>query len=680
MNQHAKTLIVAFLLVLSSLSFAQQATPEKLSAAPLASPTPQPQTETSKSPFTKPLWFEVVNHGVKVSAPSISYDLQSSHGKSLQWGPLVLQEDFFSVNLTSRQKLDAEGSKMAFYNQEDMVLFFDWPKEILLFGLLEVNDSKGNTIWSKSLQQAQITEWHEKIVQVKDQLRKQGKSEDSIENNALLKKTYAFFRSKTEPGPDLKIDENYKFCLKNTEGDSFVRICTPLYAMKTVGTQIEMQIQQEASLEKEEVGSKKKSKKKKLRDKDPGIAQVKFQNNPQSLSGKITLDNEKTNHFFAQLKSGAVIEFSSVAPVLKIYDMVVKDDGKNPDQARLVAENPAPVFLKSEALKSTDALDPMNKLWKADYKISQNKVFLPGKAGAFFQYDITVEYLPVEKNRAFAHEKNLNVTYSYSDRLKLVTAGKTEPEAWETINPEKGKWNRSYLLMKDEKHEHKAYLDVYRGYSGEASLRLTGLASGTGSTAMMAELHVGYWFNSIAGWDNYYLSRQRWGLSAKYVDLLSQIAAGTEQGSSANVKIKTMLIDLKYRFSPGLWERDESWGAVLSYESLSYADYKVPKLGYGFFWARSMPKFFDDIFNYFPFMSYPKWVDLDFVKYGTAMDPNYTLGDDYALNFHGKILWTPRIYGEAGFGVKKYYFLQNDTRQGATLNSFYGTLGLGVNF
>ncbi|WP_413291028.1 hypothetical protein [Bdellovibrio sp. HCB337] len=667
--------LIVFSLLVTKLAFAQTpATTPAAAIAPSPSPSPASQSETI---YKKPLWFDVVNNGVKVSGPSIVYDLQSSYGKSLQWGPLLLKEDFFSINLTSRQKLDAEGSKMAFYNQEDMVLFFDWPREIIPFGLLEVTDSKGNTIWSKNLQQAELDGWHEKILQVKDQLRKQGKKEEDIENNSLLKKTYAFFRSKSEPGPDLKIDENYKFCLKNTEGESTARICTPFYAMKTVGTQIEMQIQQVADNEEPTQG-KKKSKKKKINEKDPGIAQVKFQDATQPLAGKITADNEKPNKFFAQLKSGASIEFTTVAPVLKIYDMALTDD-KNPDLSQLVAENPAPVFLKSEVLSNKDPLDPTNKLWKAEYKVSQNKVFLPGKAGAFFQYDIAVEYLPQNKLRPYVSEKNLSATYSQNDSLKYLQDGKTEPEKWETVNPEKAKWNRSYLMVKDDKREHKAYLDIYRGYAGEASLRLTGLTSGS-STAVMTEFHVGYWFNSIAGWDQYYLSRQRWGVSAKYMNLLSDIEADKEDGTSQKVKINSTIVDLKYRFSPGLWERDESWGAVLSYENLNYSDYKVPKLGYGIFWARSMPKFFDDIFNLVPIFRYPKWVDLDIVKYSTAMDSKYTLGDDYSINFHGKILWTPRFYGEAGFGAKKYYFLQKETEQGATLNTFYGTLGLGINF
>lgn len=108
--------------------------------------------------------FDVVNNGVRVSQPSIEYSLKSDSGKKLHWGPLVLDGNFFSINLTSRQKLDAESSKMAFYNQDDMVLFFNWPKEIIPYGRLEIMQKDGNTIWTKQLGAAELAEWKEKIL------------------------------------------------------------------------------------------------------------------------------------------------------------------------------------------------------------------------------------------------------------------------------------------------------------------------------------------------------------------------------------------------------------------------------------------------------------------------------------------------------------------------------------
>lgn len=608
--------------------------------------------------YKKPLWFDVVNNGVTVSEPHIEFTLQKDFGTSLYLGPLILHKDFFSINLTSRQKLDAGGSKMAFHNQEDMVLFFDWPKELIPYGRLEITNKDGNTIWSKQLGANELKEWKEKSEQVKGQLRKQEKSEEEVENNPLLKKTYAFFRSKSDPGPELRINEYYKFCLHNNIKDSFARICTPFYALKTVGTQIEMEMETPPKATK-------------------GFVNV--QNTLQGKSAKIPLKPGEVVSFFAQLKSGAIIEFKGKVPNLKIYDMALNDE-KNPDQAQIVAELPAAVFLSSENLSSKDSLDPINKLWKANYKVSEKKIYLPAEAGGFFQYDLNVQFLPSEKIRPYADSRNINATYVKSETQKVLVAGKSELETWNTENLEYEKWNRSYLMTKDDSREHKAYLEIYRGHPGEASLRLTGLTATGGKPSIMAEAHVGYWFNSLVGWDNYYLSRQRWGLGAKYVNVLSAIPAISEDGTQSDVKIQSMIVDLKYRFTPGLWERDETWGALLSYENLTYGDHKVPKLGYGIFWARTMPQIFDDIFNKVSLFRYPKWVDMELIKYQSSMDANYKLGDDYAVNFHGKILWTPRFYGEAGFGMKKYYFLQKETLQGGTLNTFYGTLGLGVNF
>jgi len=57
-----------------------------------------------------------------------------------------------------------------------------------------------------------------------------------------------------------------------------------------------------------------------------------------------------------------------------------------------------------------------------------------------------------------------------------------------------------------------------------------------------------------------------------------------------------------------------------------------------------------------------------------------SIGANSALNFHGKVFWTPSIFGEAGFGIKKYAFTNTTTATQLSLSSFYATVGLGVNF
>ena len=96
--------------------------------------------------------------------------------------------------------------------------------------------------------------------------------------------------------------------------------------------------------------------------------------------------------------------------------------------------------------------------------------------------------------------------------------------------------------------------------------------------------------------------------------------------------------------------------------------------------ARSMPRVFDSLLNCIPFMNYPKWVDMDLVLFPTSMDPQYQLKSNFELNFHGKIKWTPALFGEAGFGIKNYSFKLADNDLDVDFYSFYGTAGLGLSF
>jgi hypothetical protein len=156
--------------------------------------------------------------------------------------------------------------------------------------------------------------------------------------------------------------------------------------------------------------------------------------------------------------------------------------------------------------------------------------------------------------------------------------------------------------------------------------------------------------------------------------------------------LQTSTLDLKYRFTPGLWSRDETWGMMASFQSMSYAAFKGDMVGGGFFWARSMPRIFDDLMNILPIFRYPKWVDLEFIYYPTFINKeskpkNFGQGTgNWSLNFHGKLMWSKRIFGEAGFGIKNLDFNKetgsNETflRQNYKFTSLYGTVGLGINF
>jgi hypothetical protein len=219
---------------------------------------------------------------------------------------------------------------------------------------------------------------------------------------------------------------------------------------------------------------------------------------------------------------------------------------------------------------------------------------------------------------------------------------------------------------------------LFRGYNGEFSLRLAGVVSADLQLNLLGEMAYNQWFETLAGWNNYYLSNQRWGVSAR---AFAPLKTFTPKGSTEQaLTLKLATVDLKYRFNPGLWERDETWGAILGVEDITINNIHGAFGGGGIFWARSMPEIFDRIFNWFPFMSYPKWVDMEMVYYMVPLDSKIKPGSSstYAINFHGKIMWSKMFFGEAGFGLKTYDY-ETDT-QNIRLQALYGTAGLGFNF
>jgi hypothetical protein len=195
-----------------------------------------------------------------------------------------------------------------------------------------------------------------------------------------------------------------------------------------------------------------------------------------------------------------------------------------------------------------------------------------------------------------------------------------------------------------------------------------------------------YWFESLLGWEHYHLGHQRWGVAAKYFQALAGTDANLTQFAATNV-------DLKYRLSPGIWARDPTVGLMASYlkfeygfkDSLGKVNFEVPVVGGGAFWARSMPKIFDDLFNVIPFLRYPKWVDWEFIYYPMAMKAGQASRFMFAMNFHGKVQWTENFFGEGGFGLKNYSFEDvsspDPNKQLAPqVVVAFGTFGLGFNF
>lgn len=315
-------------------------------------------------------------------------------------------------------------------------------------------------------------------------------------------------------------------------------------------------------------------------------------------------------------------------------------------------------------------------------------IVVDGQSGGLFQYYLTLDSVPKESDRIYFFNNTPNATYLDKYKLygtsnrKLTFDSESQVSVrendnkfeWEAPLAKKGEFNEITLeYEKEGGGKNRAYFEVYRGFSQEFGLKLTGVKTTT-QFVTLGEVSYNKWFEDF-GTKPGSLVYQRVGIGLNYFKSLSDFSMG---GDGEQSSLESQSLALKYRFTSGLWNWDESWGSIFSYQKIKYGTLNTPLAGVGVFWARSMPKVFDRIFNVISVFRYPKWVDVDFVYFPVTLDSEVKTKGSMALNFHGKILWSKKLYGEAGFGYKAFS-LSTDFKL-SEIRSMYLTLGLGLNF
>ncbi|WP_413576051.1 hypothetical protein ACLVWU_16835 [Bdellovibrio sp. HCB290] len=607
---------------------------------PAPSPTPSPSAapaaevrEAKESDdYTRPLFFAVTEPNVKIKTPVIAYDLQSDKGNSLKIADYVFNNDSLQADVENNE------------------LKISWDTTIMQTGDLTIIDSFGKELWKIKVDKS--GDWK--------------------------------FNLKSEKGPQWQSGNHFRFCLRADIDKGFTAMCTQNYGIEINGETIKLDYTKS--------------------DTKPRV--IALNEERKKLKDNIEVAVGAPVGFLATLKSGATYEFMSEPIQPDLWDFI---ESVNKGAVTFKGALPAPVgdskvtpriiygaITKTLGFQKTIA-EPSD-LWEMDVSLNNPRLHFAGKYGGVFTYDLEIKNYPKQKDRLFAHKDVLQGTYSTKEQMRVKVSKDAKVEGldpldekdkdsdlrtWKFTADQKYQLNKPQLLVSEgdpaKSEPHKAYIEIYRGGAGEASVRLSGISTTQGGSTFVGEFHLQYWFNDLFDWQNNYLSKQRWGVSAKYFTSLADVTATKENDETEKVALNSTEVDLRYRFSQGLWERDETVGAIVAYEALTIGNQKANKMGAGLFWARSMPKAFDDLLNYIPFMKYPKFVDMEYIQFFSSMDSGTKMGNDFVLNFHGKVLWTNNVFGELGFGIKKYDFTNAD-ESGATLSTFYGTVGLGVNF
>jgi hypothetical protein len=637
------------------------------------------------------MWFDVIGDGVDMKPLRFEYDLQSSHGRELQMGSLKINRGNLYASLMPVSRLDSKLTRfLPPEAQQEYVFLFQFPQPLMTTGLVEMISRTGRVLWSQNVGKQDLDFWQTQLGEWKTALGQNGMTEEEINSRPLFKVAWGL-RDARNSTPLWKMNESFRFCYTSRDTFGYSRLCTPYYDVTVRG---------EAALMREVPRGEQRPR-------------VIYQNEDAPLQGGNDVEPGHPLQFYGELSWGGSYEFTAIPKKPHVIELT---EIPNTDEVHLVMEGDTPlanyqivreekINPLEEVLGLQETIGDFRRFWMSQISRRDPSIMMPGTGGGAFIQRFVIKRLPREELRPFLHYRTVKGTYengvkvfgvkepSYllRTRQNSVAVDEDDPSqfTWRFGAKKKGEMNRSYLVVSDQKNAFRTYYEIYKGYPFEISARLTGMAGSGGNVLLMGEVAADYWFEDLFGWSNYYVSRQRWGLSAKTFQALTNINFSGYQD-----KLQVNTLDLKYRLTPGLWGRDETWGLIGSFQDVKYNIFHTGMLGGGIFWARSMPKVFDDMLNVLPFLKYPKWMDCEFIYYMQSLSTSEPLRNpaqggtgNWALNFHGQIMWTKRFFGEAGFGIKNYDFNHQGTDSGGSFQrlnfdftTFYGTAGIGYKF
>lgn len=603
--------------------------------------------------------FPPEKNGVQIMPPQLNFSVDE--GTDIELSGVRFNDETLRVEMNPA-KLFGTQSKLPF-GDETVVLFLSAPRALSHSDQIEILTEDGKTFFTKSLSRKDYTNG--------DQLARHMK---------IVKSTSVLFdvNDLQESFLDPKRKSGFRFCWNTKNSNFFSRYCTPYYRYSHKENGLKVQFQS-------------------------GVTRAFLNQQEVNPDGVVAAEIGKATSFLATSRRGYSIEFNSQPVPLFLSDFY---GDESLGLIYIFGHTNIPVEPETKVLYATDPESLSTSLgWNAtigDFRdrwgtvISKNnpRVLMLGAGGALFEYPLKISELPLLNNRVLIN-RHSPATYSRHLLLRgrlpkgveveaippgrLRNQSKSEEFVWEFPETNNASQTEGSLAIKTQGQSFVSNYSLYHGYSGEFSLRLAGVLSADLQMNMLGEAAYNQWFENILGWENNWFSQQRWGISVKHFAPLKTFKP--KGGTDSPLTFRLTTVDLKYRFTPGLWERDETWGILVGADDVTINDIKGTFSGAGLFWARSMPKVFDSLCNFIPFFRYPKWVDMELMYYYRSLnDKEIKLGKtpNYTVNFHGKILWTKSFFGEAGFGVKTYDYqaLFGEVR----LKSFYGTIGLGVDF
>jgi hypothetical protein len=627
--------------------------------------------------FSLPVLFEPTVNGVKASPLEFRYDI--SHEGEIYVGPNIYGINSFIVSYFESKDQQNFLGTLENASPASALLLIKWPREFVESGILSVVNTFGAVLWELEIREKDIREWKEYLEEKKEHVKKPNMA-------YFFESTYGL-RGVPEDFLE-KVSGSFRFCLTAKQNQYQSSVCTQRYSLRKESSFYILK-----------------------RHNDHFAPQVFINQKHAAVKGSVPVLPGDMFSFFAQASNGIIYETVTSPINPNLLEMV-----NHPEQNAVSIYGYEPIpFGDVEVLHNEKREDfftrflwgqtigDLRKYWTRMLPKDKPYLYYPGYSGAWFVQEYSFpETFPSEKNRVYISNRESSSTYSehkilhgYMPEGTTVTSQQEQalPDTdnkqqfvWNFSSPKLNDWNRSTLTIHTPDGEYGGLFEIYKGYNKEISTRLSGVLGKSGST-YLGELAFNWWFEDLFNLDSYWLSKQRWGLNVRAFKSVAPITfQGATKDSSGNFiqakssNLDLVSLDLRYRFNPGLWGRDESWGFLMSSQNVAIMNTSLNALGGGIFWARSMPPIFDQWLSELPLMKAPKFVDFDFSIYPVSARPNTKMGTNYSLNFHGKVFWTHEFFGEAALSWKRINFINQDIQRDVNFGALFLTAGLGFNF
>ncbi len=647
------------------------ATPTQETALPSEEPQEAEQNTGGEGDFQWPLRFDPQDNKLSIHNPQLKYMMTPN---MLDLGGLVIKASSIGMHVSQipRERAPVRFENSANKGKYVTIVSFRWPRELAQSGLLTIETLAQQVVWQKEVNRAETKKWLNSLDYASGEMKAGHEASGyGVINPDPTEFQFLFTRN-----------SQFRMCFSQAlETGEKLRACSPLYHAQTQNERTRLSL---ARLNTR-----------------PAVG-VFLDGRKLENASIINFAGNRLIEIKVVFGNYATIDLASRPFDPQLIDVVESKDGS---EIILTGSGSKPLGGRSRIIAkpithfwAPTGID-QDLIWQIALPRESPTIRVPGSFNIPFTLYFSGPKIPSERDRIYIRQTRSSGTYSESPKVfgyvpsggditsEEYSARKLDSKhfEWTFAAPQQGARNRARITVHHPNGQPwVAHYEMFRSYPYEISARLTGILSTDFTFIVLGETSANIWFETLPFTESPLFSKQRWGIGLKYHQSLTAI----ESSNDARIDRYSVLnADLRYHLLPGVWHRDEIFGISIGFQQTALSgpkvgDHTVQYLGLGGYWARTMPKIFDDLFNLLPFMDYPKYVDMDFTVYPTTLTSGYKAGVTFNLNFHGRVFWTERFYGEAGFGIRQtaFSFRPVTRERSASLSAAYGTMGFGYRF